>query len=157
MLLLDNFDGTTVHVRMDQVSSTSVTNQNISSLRIIEWGTKPVLPGVKPPDIAEVPKGFSLLQNYPNPFNPSTQIQFATDHYAEIFVAVYDVLGREVSELAKGSYSPGVHSLTWDGKNASGVQMPSGVYYVRMLGKGLSETDSNSKRFTSSRKMLMLK
>ena len=157
MLLVDNFGGNTTHVWMNISSSISITNVNVSSLNIIEYGAKPKIVDVKQPEVVEIPKGFMLYQNYPNPFNPTTQVQFSTDHRAQIRVAVYDVLGREMTELANGMYSEGIYTLTWDGRNRQGSSLPSGVYYVRMLGKAVFEGNENEQYFSSSRKMLMLK
>ena len=81
-----------------------------------------------------IPDHFRLAQNYPNPFNPSTTISISIpDHLvgqdAELWV--YDILGREVRRLYRGSLSSGVLTITWDGRNASSRDMPSGTYFYR--------------------------
>ncbi|MCL5021047.1 MAG: T9SS type A sorting domain-containing protein, partial [Bacteroidetes bacterium] len=74
-----------------------------------------------------VPKTNSLSQNYPNPFNPSTQIRFALSKDAQVRLVVYDVLGREVAQLADQDMTAGYHSVTWNANN-----VPSGVYIYRL-------------------------
>ena len=112
---------------------------------------------MKPIHPIEIPKGFVLYQNYPNPFNPTTHIQFSTDKVAQIHVTVYDVLGRELRTLANGTYFPGLFTVEWDGTNVQGSGVPSGVYYIRMTATTLSGDEESSKRYSVTRKMLMMK
>jgi hypothetical protein len=106
---------------------------------------------------AEVPSEYAVSQNYPNPFNPTTRVSFSTEHDARIRVAVYDVLGREVSVLADGDYSPGMYSVVWDGRAATGSPVPSGAYYVRMVASPFDGSDALQGGFSEMRKMLLLK
>jgi hypothetical protein len=97
---------------------------------------------------SEIPTEFALDQNYPNPFNPSTTIRFALPIRANVDLKVFDLLGREVRTLVRGDqFAPGVHSVTWDGRNAAGNAVATGVYFYRI----------NASGFTESRKMLLLK
>ena len=66
------------------------------------------------------------LENYPNPFNPSTQIKYDLPEASHVTLAVYDVLGRKVTELVNGQVAEGYHTATW---NASDVA--SGIYLAR--------------------------
>ena len=152
MVIKDEFGGVTARARMDLSSSLVVSNANISTLIVISYGAFPL--DVKPIDIPEIPKGFMLTQNYPNPFNPTTRIQFSTDNQAEIQITVYDVLGSEVTRLAGSTYYPGAYSVEWNGRNDRGLQMPSGIYYVRMVGHMV---DRETAPFTMMRKMVMMK
>jgi hypothetical protein len=151
MVLKDEYTGTIVHQRMDLVTTAST---GLSSLLIIEYGAFPIPLGVKPPPVREVPKGFVLAQNYPNPFNPSTRIEFSMDKTAFVTVAVYDVLGREVAQLAHESFGPGLYHAEWNGLNNEGHAMPSGVYYVRMLAQ---PSQDQSAPFSAVRKIIMMK
>ena len=105
----------------------------------------------------EIPRGYELSQNFPNPFNPSTSIRFATENVAQIDVIVYDVLGRLVARLARGEYYPGRYSVVWDGRNDQGLQMPSGMYYIRMTAAGRPSGGSEPARYSAVRKMVMMK
>jgi flagellar hook assembly protein FlgD len=89
-----------------------------------------------------------LRQNYPNPFNPTTTVVFDVPFEGHLSLTVYDVLGRAVAVLAEGDFSPGVHSVTWNGRTSAGTDAAGGVYFVRM---------QSSHGFTAARKMLLLK
>jgi carboxypeptidase T len=82
-----------------------------------------------------LPQAFRMYQNYPNPFNPVTSIRFDVPREGEISLVVYDLLGREVGVLARGRFTPGVHTIRWDAGN-----LPSGVYICRFTGGGRSES-----------------
>jgi hypothetical protein len=86
---------------------------------------------------AEIPTEFKLRQNYPNPFNPSTVIGYDIKERTEVSVAVYDVTGREVIELVRGSHAAGTYQVEW---NAAGVA--SGVYYYQIRAGDFSATRS---------------
>jgi PKD repeat protein len=79
-----------------------------------------------------IPAVSRLDQNYPNPFNPSTKITFAITGTDEVRLAVYNPLGQEVRILFLGRKHPGIHSVEWDGRDASGNRVPSGVYVYRL-------------------------
>jgi hypothetical protein len=82
--------------------------------------------------IALPPKPTTLYQNYPNPFNPSTSIAFYLPKQQDVAVVIYDVSGGRVRTLFEGTKPVGRHTILWDGKNDSGSQAGSGVYYYRL-------------------------
>jgi hypothetical protein len=77
--------------------------------------------------VANVPEEFALLGNYPNPFNPTTTINFALTNAGMTNLTVYDITGREVTELVNGYCQAGVHEAIFD---ASGLS--SGVYIYKL-------------------------
>ena len=91
------------------------------------------------PTLAEaqnlLPEDFSLEQNYPNPFNPSTEIRFALPEAVHVRLAVYDVVGREVTRLMDQPMEAGYHRATF---NAS--DLPSGVYLYRVEAGSFNKT-----------------
>ncbi|MCH8837958.1 MAG: T9SS type A sorting domain-containing protein [Candidatus Marinimicrobia bacterium] len=95
----------------------------------------------------EYPFKFFLFQNAPNPFNTQTKISFDLPAATNITLIVYDLTGREVTRLADGGYQAGYHQVVWDGKNASGQPLPSGIYIARLTTPG----------YTKSIKMVLLK
>lgn len=94
-----------------------------------------------------LPADFSLLGNFPNPFNSSTSIRFSISKPGTVKLNIYDLLGRKVRLLVDEFKNPGAHEVFWDGKDASGNDAASGVYFVRL----------QSEEMTDSRKMLLLR
>ena len=94
-----------------------------------------------------IPAVYSLAPNYPNPFNPATTIRFGLPEDVSARLVVYDLMGREVARLLERSLAAGYHSIVWNGKNAAGAELPSGLYIARL----------STPRFTRSIKMVLLK
>jgi len=78
------------------------------------------------------PAAFTLAQNAPNPFNPSTTIRFALPEAGHVTLAVYDINGRLVRTLVGRPLGAGSHAVVWDGKDAMGRAVASGVYVYRL-------------------------
>jgi hypothetical protein len=74
----------------------------------------------------------ALAQNLPNPFNPQTTISFTHAERARATLSVYDVKGRLVRTLVDEMIGEGYQERVWDGKDASGSQVGSGVYFYRL-------------------------
>jgi hypothetical protein len=81
---------------------------------------------------ATIPKTLELYGNYPNPFNPTTQIAFGLPAAMRVTIRIFNVLGEEVAVLQDGIMNAGVHHLTWDGRNASGREVGTGLYLYRL-------------------------
>jgi len=73
-----------------------------------------------------------LFGNYPNPFNPSTSIKFATEKFSDVKLTVYSILGEEIKTVYSGNLASGTYSMTWDGKDRSGYNVPSGMYFYKV-------------------------
>lgn len=95
----------------------------------------------------QIPGQFALYPNFPNPFNAGTTIPFDVPEVGPVRILVFDVLGREIRVLRNEVMAPQGYLVVWDGKNASGVPVPSGVYFCRLQARGFSQT----------RKMLLLR
>lgn len=76
---------------------------------------------------------FQLYQNYPNPFNPSTRITYSMPKPDKVRLVVYDILGNEIAELVNAYVPDGQHEVEWKGKNKSGQQVSSGVYFYSLI------------------------
>jgi FlgD Ig-like domain len=83
---------------------------------------------------SSVPDASSLTVSgaSPNPFNPSTQIHFASSKVEEVSVQIFDLRGRLMVDLGEKIYSPGQHSVSWNGTDSSGKAVPSGVYFYQV-------------------------
>ena len=84
-----------------------------------------------------VPKETVLLANYPNPFNPETWIPYQLSEAAEVTVTIHASDGKLVRELELGQVPAGVYSdkdraAYWDGRNAQGEPVASGVYFYTL-------------------------
>jgi flagellar hook capping protein FlgD len=76
-------------------------------------------------------------QGTPNPFSAATTVTYMVSGSSaqNVAIAVYDIAGRKLRDLAVGPQTPGVHELRWDGRGADGTLVRSGVYFVRgMIG-----------------------
>lgn len=79
-----------------------------------------------------VPLSFSMTQNFPNPFNPSTTIKYGLAEASDVTLIIYDIAGRKVAILAKGSSSAGRYEYTWNGLDESGDVVSAGIYLARL-------------------------
>jgi hypothetical protein len=75
---------------------------------------------------------LTLEQNFPNPFNPKTAIGFTLAQPGRVDLIVYDIAGRLVKTLSAGPMVAGRHEVLWDGRDESGNEAASGVYYYRL-------------------------
>ena len=70
-----------------------------------------------------------LDQNAPNPFVAGTTIKFAVPTNGRVKVAVYDVSGRLVKDLADRVLTPGEYTVHWDGRDSRNKEVGPGVYF----------------------------
>ena len=93
-----------------------------------------------------------LLANYPNPFNPETWIPYQLARGSNVQITIYDMQGAIIRRLelgyrAEGFYTTRGKAAHWDGRNAVGERVASGIYFYQL------ETDNVS----LLRKMVILK
>ncbi len=79
-----------------------------------------------------------LVDVHPNPFNPQVIIAFELAQAQRVQVAVYDLAGRRLAELASGIRDRGPHQVAWNGRDAAARPAPSGTYLVRIEAEGWS-------------------
>nr|HQV33573.1 T9SS type A sorting domain-containing protein [Calditrichia bacterium] len=77
-------------------------------------------------------RAFNLSQNYPNPFNGETEIRYNLPKAGPVELAIYDLLGRRVVELVDREQIGGPHRVVWNGQDAAGRPVASGVYFYRL-------------------------
>ena len=92
-----------------------------------------------------IPEKTTLLPNYPNPFNPETWIPYQLASAAEVTLTLYDVTGRGVRTLALGHQPAGVYqhksrAAHWDGRNAFGEPVASGIYFYTLTAGNFTAT-----------------
>jgi hypothetical protein len=96
-----------------------------------------------------LPETFVLLQNYPNPFNPETRIVFEipAGWTAPVVLRIVNLEGQTMQTLIADALSPGRHEVIWNGKDAKGKALGSGVYFCQIT----------SGRFAAVKKMILAK
>ncbi len=112
-------------------------NIEIVSALTVDWFGNAVQASVK-----VIPEEFELNQAYPNPFNPITTISYGLPEDTFVQIRIYDLNGRQVSELVNNTQSAGTYQVNWNASNQS-----SGVYLVKMV----------SGDYTKSQKLLLVK
>ncbi len=95
---------------------------------------------------ASVPTEFALKQNYPNPFNPSTTIEYDLPMNASVRLAIYNILGEQISTLVDQVQSAGSYKVVWNANN-----LASGMYIYRIT------VEAGSQKFTQIHRMMLLK
>jgi flagellar hook assembly protein FlgD len=73
---------------------------------------------------------------HPNPASSATSIAFDLPASGRASVAVYDAAGRLVAKLAEREFPAGRSSVRWDGRDATGRPMASGIYFARLTSDG---------------------
>ena len=92
-----------------------------------------------------IPKQTSLLPNYPNPFNPETWIPYQLARPADVKISIYAVDGKLVRTLDLGHQPVGMYknrsrAAHWDGRNALGESVASGIYFYEFTAGDFSAT-----------------
>ena len=93
----------------------------------------------------QIPEAPALLANYPNPFNPETWIPYQLAEPADVKVTIYDLQGHVVRYIDLGHQRAGLYqskarAAYWDGRNALGEPVASGVYFYTLTAGDFSAT-----------------
>ena len=100
----------------------------------------PNSPTVGLPAYATVPTELILLPAVPNPFGRGTEIRFLALKDGRVTLGLFDVTGRRIALLLDGPSRAGPRAVTWDGRDAAGRRVSSGVYFVRLSLGGETRT-----------------
>ncbi|MDP7610047.1 MAG: T9SS type A sorting domain-containing protein, partial [Candidatus Marinimicrobia bacterium] len=96
---------------------------------------------------AVVPATFTLHQNFPNPFNPITTLRYDLPSDALVTLSIYDMLGKEITQLVNTTQQAGFKSVQWDAKDSMGRPVSAGVYLYQI----------QAGEFVQTKKMVLLK
>jgi hypothetical protein len=110
----------------DSLSVVIYTDAVTNFIIVYDW-----ISNVSEPPVASAGP-VQLLGNTPNPFQASTNIRFRLTEPATVRLEVYDALGKKAATLLEGFYPANEYTVPWNGTNADGVELPSGVYYYRI-------------------------
>ncbi len=102
--------------------------------------------------VIDRPTTFRLSQIYPNPFARRTGIRYEVPSTGRVTVEIYDLQGRRVRFLVDEIHQPGYYLIPWDGRDATGRDLSSGIYLCRMKASAAGVT-----RYAGSKKLLLLK
>jgi hypothetical protein len=87
----------------------------------------------------EIPAVTRMASVHPNPFNPQTTVEFDLARPGAVDLAVYDLSGRRIATLVRTTLPAGRFRESWQGLDASGQRVASGVYFVRLCGDGKTD------------------
>jgi len=104
-----------------------------------------------------LPGSYALLQNYPNPFNPLTTIRYDLPFESIVKLEIFDLMGRKVITLMDGKQTAGFRAIHWNGRNANGAELASGVYFYRLTANATQTYMGKKEHFEKSHKMVMIK
>ncbi|MCK4410559.1 MAG: immune inhibitor A, partial [Candidatus Eisenbacteria sp.] len=126
---LTSYENQQIQIRFRFASDASVTEEGwyIDDINLTSTSAQTSVP-----EGEDVPRTFALRQNVPNPFNPVTVIQYQLPSEAHVTIDVFNIAGKLVATLVDEEQDAGVKAVTWDGTNATGEKVASGIYMYRM-------------------------
>ncbi len=84
--------------------------------------------------------GFALSEPVPNPFTAGTEIAYSVPAGStRVELSIYNVAGRLVTTLVDGARAPGGSAASWDGTDANGERVVSGIYFARLRAGGRTD------------------
>jgi hypothetical protein len=138
-LLIEEADSTLQKGRLGKylIKSSADYNQKVDEILRKHFGSES-----KENKKELIPTEYTLYQNYPNPFNPVTTINYDLPNTSDVFLIIYDILGRKVKELVNTKQQTGKYEVQFDASN-----LASGVYIYQLI----------ADKYMQSRKMILLK
>jgi hypothetical protein len=98
--------------------------------------------GVNPEINTHEQSSLTLFQNYPNPINNSTTISFYLPEASHVNIDIYSMFGRKIASLVDKHYLAGRHTVLWNGKNQSGIEIERGIYLINLTAEKEIRTKS---------------
>jgi len=80
----------------------------------------------------DTPSLFYISQSEPNPFTDRMMVKYELPKSCNVHINVYNMLGQAVRELLNERKDKGVHKVTWDGRDNSGIKLSSGIYFLKV-------------------------
>lgn len=104
-----------------------------------------IISSIKQPE-NDSPTEWKLGQNYPNPFNAESFISYQVPNEAHVTIEVFNLLGQKLQVLVNQKKLPGFYNAAWNGKDANGMSVGSGIFIYRM----------QAGQFSAIRKMVLV-
>ncbi|MBL7012819.1 MAG: T9SS type A sorting domain-containing protein [Candidatus Marinimicrobia bacterium] len=128
--LIANLVFTVNETSENNTSVTLVSSQTNESGLIAEESTVDVqLLGVD--NIMNIPTQLNISGAFPNPFNPAITLLVAIADVRDIHLEIFNTKGQAVKTFSSENFVRGTNSITWNGLNNQGQQVPSGIYIVK--------------------------
>lgn len=129
-----------LHLNLWRISGEPAADQEVvcTDFNFVPAGAASAVDG-EPGATLPSPAAGRLFPAAPNPFNPQTILRFELDRDEFVELAIYDLDGHRVRTLVSGFLPAGEHNRTWDGRDANGRLMASGVYLHRLSGRDFQE------------------
>ena len=141
-------DGIAATLKFKWLGDGESNNIQIADIQILDaFGAVSYFASFDALDLIPVPLVFELKNNYPNPFNPTTTIEYAMPHTELVRIDIVNVLGQIVTTLINEEVQAGFHKVVWNGKNALGSPVASGIYIYKI----------KAGTFTSVKRLTLLK
>jgi len=129
----DYFSGDSISVTNTQaVMSLAPGEFHIYTTKKLEAPEPGIITAIEDDKPVLTPISFALRQNYPNPFNPETTIRFELPVAGHVSAKIFNLSGEEVATVVDRRMTAGTHLLKWQGVDAHGLQVGSGIYFLRV-------------------------
>ena len=94
-----------------------------------------------------LPHSYALHQNFPNPFNPVTSLRYDLPKQSFVTLTIYDLIGREITQLVNTTQEAGFRSVQWDATDSFGKPVSAGIYLYKIT----------TGEFVQTKKMVLVK
>ena len=101
------------------------------------WGDVDILVGIA--ELPQIPEEYQLTA-YPNPFNPTTTIRYTIPENNKVIIKIFDQSGRQVNQLVSAKQNAGEYTTQWNGRDDTGQQLASGLYFCQIRSGDFSRT-----------------
>ena len=143
MVDLDDFlvdNGVTLPPMFDIQSLTAISDDGTVMVGFGQdayhpWNPRSFIILNSPTGIEDVPEAGAAkphMSAFPNPMVGATTLALTMPRTGPVSLEMYDVAGRLVRRVADGPLEAGRHEIPWDGRDAAGVDVPSGIYFCRL-------------------------
>jgi hypothetical protein len=137
--LQDN--GTLLNLTFQVTNPEAITGIDIRNVFIADAkGNINALQGTRLTDLNPVPTAFALGQNHPNPFNPETHMRYQLPQAGDVSFTIYNLLGQQVRQLVNEPQVAGTYRVSWNGQDALGRVVASGIYFYHLKAGTFSQT-----------------
>jgi len=102
----------------------------------------------------DIPAQPVVGQSYPNPFNPSMEISYGVAEHSHVTLEIFNIRGQKIRTVTDEQKAAGYHTATWDGKDAFGNDVASGVYVYRIRVRPVA---SDAQLFEAFKKMTLVR